>query len=197
MVISEPFTFWAMDYMGPLPETARGNKHILVVGDHFTKWCEAFPTQDQKAQTVANIPVSRLFSRFGPPQILHSDQGTNFESNLIKNICDLMGIQKTRITVYHSQGDGQIERQNRTLQEIFSTFVYEHPDTWDFHIDQAVFAHNTSHHESTGFSPYELVFGRVARLPVEIDLGVPLRDPRSQSDYVQAVRQSIRSSQSI
>ena len=197
MVVSEPFTFWAMDYMGPLPETARGNKHILVVGDHFTKWCEAFPTQDQKAQTVANILVSRLFSRFGPPQILHSDQGTNFESNLIKSICDLMGIQKTRTTAYHPQGDGQIERQNRTLQEILSTFVSEHPDTWDLHVDQAVFAYNTSRHESTGFSPYELVFGRVARMPVEIDLGVPLRDPRSQSDYVQAVRQSIRSSQSI
>ena len=193
-VVSEPFTFWAMDYMGPLAETARGNRHILVIGDHFTKWYEAFPTKDQKAQTVANILVSRLFSRFGPPQILHSDQGTNFESNLIKSICDLMGIQKTRTTAYHPQGDGQIERQNRTLQEILSTFVSEHPDSWDLYVDQAVFAYNTSHHEATGFSPYELVFGRVARMPIEIDLGVPLRDARSQSDYVQSVRQSIRSS---
>ena len=157
-----------MDYMGPLPETARGNKHILVIGDHFTKWCEAFPMQDQKAQTVANSLVSMLFSRFGPPQILHSDQGTNCESNLIKRICDLMGIQRTRNTAYHPQVDWQNERQNSTLQEILSTFVSEHPNTWDLHVD-----------------------------PVEIDLGVPLRDPRSQSDYVQAVRQSIRSSKSI
>ena len=92
MVISEPVNFWAIDYMGPLPEIARENKHILVVGDHFAKWCEPFPTQDQKAQTIANILVSRLFSRFGPPQILHSDQGTNFESNLIKSMCDLSSI---------------------------------------------------------------------------------------------------------
>ena len=98
MVISEPFTFWGMGYMGPLPETAKGNKHILVVVDHLTKWCEAFPMQDQKAQTVTNILVSRLLFRFGPPQILHSDQGTNFESNLIKSICDLMSIQTTRTT---------------------------------------------------------------------------------------------------
>ena len=96
VVISEPFTFWAMDYKGPLPETAKGNEHILVVVDHLTKWCEAFPMQDQKAQTVANILVSRLLFRFGCPQILHSDQGTNFESNLIKSICDFMGIQTTR-----------------------------------------------------------------------------------------------------
>ena len=188
MVISEPFKFWTMDYMGPLPDTARGNKHILLVGNHFTKWYEAFPMQDQKAETVANILVPRLFSRFGPPQNRHSEQGTNFESNLIKSRCDLMGIQKTRTTAYHPQGDGQIERQNRTLQEILSTFVSKHPDTWDLHIDQAIFAYNTSRHESIGFSPYELVFGGVACLSVEIDLGVPLRDPRSQSDYVQAVR---------
>ena len=78
-----------------------------------------------------------------------------------------------------------------------STFVSEHPDTWDLHIDQAVFAYNTSRHESTGFSPYKLVFDGVARMPADIELGVPLRDSRSQSDYVQAVRQPILSSQSI
>ena len=60
--VSEPFTFWALDYMGPLPESGRGNKHILVLMDHFTKWCEAFPTPDQKAVTVAKILVDRVFS---------------------------------------------------------------------------------------------------------------------------------------
>ena len=73
--VSEPFVFWAMDYMGPLPETPRGNKHLLVVMDHFTKWCEIFPTPDQKACTVAQTLVSSLFGRFGPPEIIHSDQG--------------------------------------------------------------------------------------------------------------------------
>ena len=73
--VSQPFTFWAVDYMGPLPETSRGNKHILVVVDHFTKWCEAFATPDQKASTVAPLLVNRIFSRFGPPAVLHSDQG--------------------------------------------------------------------------------------------------------------------------
>ena len=197
MVISAPFTFWAMDYLGPLPETARGNKHKLVVGDHCTKWCEAFLTQDQKVQTVANILVLRLFSHFGPPQILHSDQGTNFESNLIKRVLGASPSYTYVTSWVFRKLDGQIERQNRTLQEILSAFVFEHPDTWDLPIDQAIFAYNTSHHESTGFSPYELLFGRVARMAVEIALGVPLRDPRSQSDYVQAVRQSIRGSQSI
>ena len=65
--VNEPFVFWAMDFMGPLPETARGNKHILVIMDHFTKWCAAFPTQDQRASTVAELLVSRVFSWFEPP----------------------------------------------------------------------------------------------------------------------------------
>ena len=137
-----------------------------------------------------------MFSRFGHPQILHSDQGTNFESNLIESIRDLMGIQKTRTAAYHPLGDGQIEKQNRTLQEILSTFISEHPDSWDLYVDQAVFAYNTNRHGATGFSPYELVVGRVAPMPIEIDLGESPRDPRSQSVYVQSI-QSIRSSQSL
>jgi len=129
---------------GTSPLNSQGKNLIFVVGDHFTKWCEAFPTQDQKAQTVAKILVSRLFSRFGPPKNIHSNQGTNFERNLIKTICDLMGIQKNRTIAYHPQGEGQIERQNRALQEILPTFVSEHPDCWDLYFDQAVFAYNTS-----------------------------------------------------
>ena len=120
--VSEPFTFWAIDYMGPLPETAWGNWHILVAMDHFTKWCEAFPTKDQKATTVVKILVEKVFSRFGPPVVLHSDQGANFESNLMHELCDVMGITKTRTTAYHPRCDGQVERQNRTLQDMLAAF---------------------------------------------------------------------------
>ena len=94
---------------GPLPETARGKKHLLVVMHHFTKWSEVFPTRDQKAVTVAEILVSTVLSWFGPPVVIHSDQGSNFESKLVKEICNLMGIHKSRTSAYHPQGDGQIE----------------------------------------------------------------------------------------
>ena len=99
--VNEPFVFWAMDYMGPLPETTQGNKHLLVVMDHFTKWCEVFPTKDQRAKTVAEILVSKIFSRFGPPTVIHSDQGRNFESNLMQEVCCLMGVHKSRTSAYH------------------------------------------------------------------------------------------------
>ena len=181
--VSEPFVFWALDYMGPLPETAGGNRHILVMMDHFTKWCEAFATKDQKASTVAHILVSRVFSRFGPPIIIHSDQGKNFDSTVMHEVYNIMGVKKTRTTGYRPQGDGLVERQNRTLQEIIANFVSIHGNDWDQWLDQAVFAYNTSIHESTGMSPYQLVFGRPARMPMEVELSVPLRNPSSQSDY--------------
>ena len=93
ITVNEPFIFWAMDYMGPLPETTQGkNKHLLVIMDHFTKWCEVFPTKDQKARTVAEILVSKVSSRFGPPTVIHFGQGRNFESNLMHEICCLMGV---------------------------------------------------------------------------------------------------------
>ena len=80
--VNEPFVFWAMDYMGPLPETAHGNKHLLVIMDHFTKWCEAFPTKDQRASTVAELLVSRVFSRFGPQRLFILIKGETLKAIL-------------------------------------------------------------------------------------------------------------------
>ena len=190
--VGEPFTFWAMDYMGPLPETARGNRHILVMMDHFSKWCEAFPTKDQKASTVANILLHKVFSRFGPPTVLHSDQGANFESNLMHELCDLMGIAKTRTSAYHPQCDGQVERQNRTLQDMLSKFVSNHADDWDQWLDPVVFAYNTSRHDSTGYSPYEMIFGRTPRMPFELEIGMPLSNPAQNTEYIHSTRRMLQ-----
>ena len=142
--VSKPFVLWARDCMGPNKETARENKHVPVLMDHFTKWCEVFPTKDQRASTVVHTLVSRVFSHSGPPTVLHSGQ---------HEIYNLMGIKKTRTTAYHPQCDGLVERQNCTLQNILSAFVSEHSVDWDKWSDLAVFAYNTNHectnHECT------------------------------------------------
>ena len=163
--------------------------HLLVAMDHFTKWCEVFPTQNHWASIVADILINRVFSRFGPPSIIYSDQGRNFESNLMQEVCSFMGIHKSRTTAYHPQCDGQAERQNRTLQEMLAAFVSEHKDDWDSWVSLAVYAYNTSCHESTGFTPYELVLGRSPRTHLELDLEIPLKHPCSQSEYSQSVSQ--------
>lgn len=125
--------------MGPLPETVHGHRYILVLMDHFSKWCKEFSTKDQKASTVAAILLHKVFSRFGPPQVLHSDQGANFESNLMHELCDLMGISKTRTSAYHPQCNGQVERHNCTLQDMLSAFASNHSTEWDQWLDLIVF----------------------------------------------------------
>ena len=93
-----PLECIAMDILGPLPTTVRGSKYILVVGEYFTKWTEAYPIPDSEATTVAKILVNEFICRFGVPEQLHTDQGRNFESTLIKQIYQLLGIRKTSTT---------------------------------------------------------------------------------------------------
>ena len=177
--------------MASLPETARGDKHFLVMMDHFIKWCEAVPTKDHRASTVAPILVNKVFSRFGPHTVLHYGQGTNFESNLMHEICDVMGITKTGTTAYHPSGDGQVERQNRTLQNMLAAFISKHRDDWDLWLDPVVYVYNSSRQESTGMSPYQVVFDRQPRMPLELKLGISLTSPAALSEYSQSVRNTL------
>ena len=94
-------------------DSERGNKYMLVIGDHFTKYTQVFPMKDQTAETVANKLVFGWFQYFGEPLEFHTDRGTNFESNLIKEICKIYSIWKSRTTPYHPQADGMIERYNK------------------------------------------------------------------------------------
>ncbi|KAL5011228.1 hypothetical protein ScPMuIL_011687, partial [Solemya velum] len=109
---SEPMEIVAIDITGPFPVTSRDNKYILVVGDLYSKWIESYPIPDQEAKTVAQVLTYKFFTRFGVPKQLHSDQGGNFESKLFKELCSLLGINKTRTTAYRPESDGMIERFN-------------------------------------------------------------------------------------
>ena len=99
-----------------------------------------------------------------------------------------MGVTKTRTTSYHPQCDGQTERQNRTIQAMLSAFASNRRDDWDLWLDSVTFAYNTSRHEALGISPYEVVFGQLPRLPVELELGMPLTNPSTQSEYLVSAR---------
>ena len=116
----------AADILGELPVTERGNRYILVVSDYFTKWTENFPIPTIEAETVANTIVKEVITRFGVPSTIHSDQGRQFESQLFAEMCKMLHIKKTRITPYHPQSNGMVERFNKTLVGMLQAYVNEH-----------------------------------------------------------------------
>ena len=163
-VPSCPGQMLAMDFVGPLPQTDRGNKHILVVTDMFSKHAEAIPLPSQTAEVTAGALVKEYFCRQGLPSVLHSDQGRNFESTLITHLCQLMNIKKTRTSAYHPSGNGACERYNKTLIELISMQIERDDQTdWDSWIPLALFAYHSAPHASTGYTPFELHFGRLPR----------------------------------
>ena len=155
---SYPFEKVSWDIMGPLPVTSSGNKYIIVITDIFSKWVEAFPIQSTDTQTLATIFVNEVICRYGTPSYLHSDQGTNFTSNLMAAVCDLLGIEQTRTSSYHPQGNGQVERFNRTLEAMLAKVVSDHQRDWDSHLPRVLFAYRTAIHETTGFTPFHVTW---------------------------------------
>ena len=164
--VGVPLERVAVDVMGPLPTSTSGNKYILILGDYFTKWVEAYPLENQQAETVAEVIVKEFVSRFGVPFQLHSDQGRNFEAELFQKMCELLGIEKTRTTALHPQSDGMVERFNRTLENHLAIFVEQNQRDWDRWIPSLLMAYRSSVHETTKQTPACLMFGRELNLPI-------------------------------
>ena len=130
-----------VDILGPLPESPSGNNYILVVGDYFTRWMEAYAIPNQEASTVSEKLTREFFFKFSPPEQLHSDQGRQFESQIIAEVSKLLGIHKTS---YHPQSDGLVERFNRTLLNIMATTAENYSFDWEDHLRHLCLAYNTS-----------------------------------------------------
>ncbi|GFU89540.1 hypothetical protein TNCV_4803021 [Trichonephila clavipes] len=142
----------------PLPRSSDGNNNILVVMDYFIKWPEAYPIPDQEASTVAEVLVQHWISRFRVPLQLHSDQGSNFDSAVCQRLCEILTIDKTRTTALHPQSDGMVERFNRTILNSLSLLVSRNKQ--DKKLPFFLLAYRSAIHETTGYSPSQMLFGR-------------------------------------
>ena len=134
--------------MGLLPTSSKGYQYILVVTDLFSKWVEAFLLRATNSETLAKILVDEVVCRYGVPVCLHNDQGANLNSQVILSLCRRLGIDHTRTTAYHPQGNGQVERFNRTLESMLSKMVNENQKDWDVHLSKALFAYRTAIHDN-------------------------------------------------
>ena len=125
MVVGMPWEVMSIDITGPHPKSSRGNVYILTAMDSFSKFAFAFPMRNQEAITVAKILVDQVFTFFGTPMRILSDQGKNFESQLFQELCRCMNIEKVRTSSYKPSTNGQQERFHRTLNAMIAKVVKE------------------------------------------------------------------------
>ena len=166
-IIREPFERIAMDIVGPLPRSRTGNRYILVICDYSTRYPEAVPLRTIDAEHVAKELIM-FFSRVGIPREILTDQGANFTSGLLAELYRLLKIQPIKTSPYHPQTDGLVERFNQTLKSMLRKTANQEGKDWDQLIPYLLFAYREVPQSSTGFSPFELMYGRQVRGPLDV-----------------------------
>ena len=157
----------AMDIVGPLPRSRSGNKCVLVICDYATRYPEAVPLRSIDAAHVAE-ELLKFFARVGIPTDILTDQGSNFMSKLLTETYRMLGVKPIKTTPYHPQTDVLVERFNQTLKAMLRGSATESGKDWDKLIPFFLFAYKEVPQASTGFSPFELVYGRVVRAPLDV-----------------------------
>lgn len=196
--VGVPWERLGVDFLGPLPVTKQGNRYILVCIDYFSKWTEAVAVPDQTARTTAKV-LLEMVSRFGCPVTLHSDQGRNFESNLISELCIFLQIKKTRTTPRNPKGNDLVERFNRTLIQMVRAYIIS-DDEWDLYLSCMASAYRSTPQESTGLTPNMLIFVNEVRLPSEV-IYPPVTSTKeltsSYGTYVEEIRNQLNKAHEI
>ena len=199
---SRPMEVVSIDYLtmdklvGPTPPgIPRPKTNILVVIDHFTRYAYAIETRSQKAKVVARELYEQIFSLFGFPAQLHSDQGANFCSEVVKSLCDLVHTAKSRTTAFHASGNGLVERFNSTLITMVRALPESQRHRWRMWLSSLLYIYNSTVQDTTGYSPFFLMFGRHPRLPMDVLLG--LDDVENQqyldhSEYIRALKKTLQ-----
>lgn len=163
-----PFSFVVVDALGPFPETPAGNKYILIFVDYFTRWPEAIAVRDLKTSTFLQVLVDEVLCRYGVPDNLLSDRGSNFVSALAKTLYKTVGIDKLASAPGHPQGQGLVERFNSTLATMMKMYVSAAQTDWDVYLPRLLWAYRTAHQETLGDSPFFCLHGRDPTQPLHL-----------------------------
>ena len=178
-------------------------KHILEIVDHFTRYTRAYVTKDQKVSTAAKTLYEGFISIFGAPERILTDQGKAFTSEVVEQLCSQFGISQSTTTVYHPQGNGQVEQAHQTLGRMIGKLEDEYKGQWPRHLSKLTHAYNSTRSTVTGYSPHFLMFGQWPRLPINFVFPVHefmgmLRPVNSYvADLIAALRKAFKVAQNM
>src|SRR6266487_2893658 len=191
------FQIVALDLIGPMPGTMKGNKYILSVIDYTTRWPEAIPIPDKSAKTVADAFVKQIICRYGAPKVILTDRGTEFLDQIVEEISRIFGFSHIKTSGYAPQTNGLVERFNSTLIGILENLPQNAKFDWDQYIDFALMAYRTSVQASTHETPYFLLYGRDMTIPMDIEMGLPDERYIDYDDYKNEVHFCLKDAWSV
>jgi transposase InsO family protein len=166
-----PMEIVGLDFIGPFPVDEFGRKYLLTAIDYLSGWAEAYPTRTQSAQDIIEAIANEFLPRHGYPRAFISDNGQGFKSRRWSEFLANASIECRRTTPVHPQGNAKVERFNRTYKEAMAKLVLNKPNDWADRVGDILSAYRKSVSNSTGFSPFYLLYGRRPRAPLERFLG--------------------------
>ena len=182
----EPFYMVAMDIVGELHETPRKNRYIICLIDYHTRWLEAKPIKNMRSETIADFFVNEIVVRHGSVVRILTDLAKSFNSEFMEEVFKITQSQHLTTTPYHASCDGLVERTIKTIRAMMSHFINENHSNWDIYLKYLVFAYNSSKQATTGESPFMLLYGREAKLPIDVSLNLP-----SQFTFIEKYKSSL------
>lgn len=175
VVDGHPFQRLSLDFVGPLPRSSKGNYFLLTVKDTFTRWVEAFPLKRATAAAAAECLQREIFARYCFPESIHSDRGRQFTSGLIIELARMLDIHHTFTPSYNPKSN-PVERFHRDLKHCLRTLTLETKKDWEEVLPHALMATRITPCRSTGFSPFQMLFGRDPSIPLAQILPTPTSD---------------------